>query len=143
MKYISSFIHVPTSSGNTAAIDVTKIDNITGTDNDVKVYTTGSGDYLTIRMNKVKFIDTVEDKRRELWMNERAAQIESSKLMMDLIESVHALNGSMLEPDPQRTVDETKDGYLGNAPVVKKQEPMYKEGERVSSFHVKYDPNKA
>lgn len=91
MQYISSFIHVPGTSGRTLAIDASKIDNIGGQDNELKVYTAGSGMYIEVKMSKMKFIDMVEDKRRELWMNERAAQIESSKLMMDLIECVNAL----------------------------------------------------
>lgn len=95
MQYISSFIHVPGESARTVVIDVTKIDNISGRDNEVKVYTTGSGRYMEVKMPKQKFIDMVEDKRRELWMNERAAQIENSKLMIELIECVNALKPNL------------------------------------------------
>lgn len=91
MQYISSFIHVPSTASRMVAIDVNTIDTISGRDHAVHVYTSGGLRPLEVSMSKEKLIDLVEDKRRELWMNERAAQIESSKLMIDLIECVHAL----------------------------------------------------
>lgn len=85
MQYISSFIHVPGESARTVAIDVTKIDNISGRDNEVKVYTTGSGRYMEVKMPKQKFIDLVEDKRRELWEAKYSAESEQIQLLRDIV----------------------------------------------------------
>lgn len=101
MQYVSSFIHVPVSSGRIAAIDVKSITlmvkpNEHNNAGKTKVYHDNDG-HIEVLMDREKLVDLVEDKRRELWMNERAAQIESSKLMITLIETVNSLKSSSIQ----------------------------------------------
>ncbi|QBZ70723.1 hypothetical protein pETSU_142 [Edwardsiella phage pEt-SU] len=101
MQYVSSFIHVPVSDGRMAAIDVKSITlmvkpNARYCDGKTKVYHDNDG-HIEVLMDREKLVDLVEDKRRELWMNERAAQIESSKLMITLIETVGVLSSNSIQ----------------------------------------------
>lgn len=128
MKYVSSFIHVPGQNGYMSTIDAAKIDNITGKDLEVRVYTSGSTDYVTVRMEKQKFIDIVEDKRRELW----EAQNEVTQLQLKLLSQIvsNTTEYGIPEPDPKQTVDEVRQSHLGEIRSV---------DNRISS----YDPTKA
>ena len=128
MKYVSSFIHVPGQNGYTVAIDAAKIDNITGKDLEVKVYTSGSTDYVTVRMEKQKFIDIVEDKRRELWEAQNAITQLQLKLLGQIVENTTEYG--TVTADPVQTIDDARRSHLDEIPKV---------NNRISS----YDPNKA
>lgn len=83
MKYVSSFVHVRNKANNTVAIDVTKIASIEGKadEHDCIVLMQGCTTLYQLTLNRDKFINMVEDKRRELHEASTAGQLTAERLL--------------------------------------------------------------
>ncbi|AEV89656.1 hypothetical protein OBP_219 [Pseudomonas phage OBP] len=106
MKYISSFIHVPTTDGQ-LALDVTAITSISGHAGEYKccVMTTGPSP-VVVDMNRDKLIDMVEQLRRQIWENQQKGNAVAINLLTEIAKNT--------TPEPSITQQLTKTVHFGN-----------------------------